>query len=201
MIVLLEEIGDKGLSVEEVLEEGFLTDVLGGGGEETGFRPSAAGKLTASFERVGDKLLLDGDASLRVRGECRRCLTPVELEVPVHFELNLVARAAGAAAEDEEEKAKAGAKKKFTRSRRGEWQKTASFAPESSDEELYEGRQIDLAAIAREQILLSLPLDVTCREDCKGLCSACGQDLNVKECGCERKVGDPRWAALKDIKL
>ena len=70
-----------------------------------------------------------------------------------------------------------------------------------ADEEQFDGRQIDLGAIAREQILLAMPMDVVCKEDCRGLCSVCGQDLNAKECGCQRKVTDPRWAALQDIKL
>ena len=46
-------------------------------------------------------------------------------------------------------------------------------------------------------MLVSLPLRVLCREDCKGLCTVCGQDLNQRECGCERKPTDPRWAGAE----
>jgi len=43
---------------------------------------------------------------------------------------------------------------------------------------------------------------VLCREDCKGLCSTCGQDLNEKDCGhSSKKEIDVRLAKLKDIKL
>ena len=38
-----------------------------------------------------------------------------------------------------------------------------------------------------------------CKEDCKGLCSKCGQDLNVGECNCSDEEIDPRWAALAEI--
>jgi uncharacterized protein len=192
MIVLLEEIGEDGLTLEQVLEESFLGKVLEGDG--TGYKPAGAGALKARFDRVGDKLLLKGDGSLRVLGECRRCLAAVELDVPVHFDLNLVQRPPGG--EDDEPE-----KPKEKKPRRGEGQKTASFELEAADEALFDGREIDLDAIVREQILLDLPMDGLCREDCRGLCSVCGQDLNVRECGCERKVVDPRWAALKDIKL
>ena len=60
---------------------------------------------------------------------------------------------------------------------------------------------IDLDPIVREQVLLALPVSVLCQEDCRGLCTVCGQDLNEKDCGCERKVVDVRLAKLKDIKL
>lgn len=53
----------------------------------------------------------------------------------------------------------------------------------------------------REQVLLALPMSAVCREDCKGLCAQCGQNLNEKQCGCEQKVIDPRLAPLMNIKL
>ena len=52
-----------------------------------------------------------------------------------------------------------------------------------------------------EQMLLGLPMDVLCKPDCKGLCMVCGQDRNANDCGHEQKVPDPRWSALKNIKL
>ena len=44
---------------------------------------------------------------------------------------------------------------------------------------------IDVAEIAREDILLSLPLVTLCKPDCKGLCPKCGKDLNEGPCSCE----------------
>ena len=35
--------------------------------------------------------------------------------------------------------------------------------------------------------------------DCKGLCSICGHNLNVSECGCDRESLDPRMSVFKDI--
>jgi len=52
----------------------------------------------------------------------------------------------------------------------------------------------------REQFYLALPMKPLCREDCKGLCPRCGEDLNVKGCGCVIETADPRWEALKTLK-
>ena len=60
--------------------------------------------------------------------------------------------------------------------------------------------RIDLKEIVREQILLNLPSQALCREDCKGLCPKCGADLNLIDCKCDLDETDPRWAALKDFR-
>jgi len=56
-----------------------------------------------------------------------------------------------------------------------------------------------LEVVLREQILLSLPMQRTCREDCKGICPACGTNRNRAGCGCLAKAPDDRWAALRDL--
>ncbi len=190
MIVTVEEIREAGLSVEHELTAEWLAQVLAGEGQGTGFRAAGPARLAAHFKRAGGKLLLEGDARLRLVGQCRRCLTDIELDVPVEFELDLVARKPASAGGDEDDE-----------EARKDAERAASFDLEGVDEESFDGREIDLAAIAREQVLLALPMDGLCKDACKGLCSVCGQDLNLKECGCQRKVADPRWAALKNIKL
>lgn len=62
-----------------------------------------------------------------------------------------------------------------------------------------DGSEINLADIAREQILLDLPQQFFCKDDCRGLCEKCGTNLNLKECDCEDDEIDPRWAALKNL--
>lgn len=69
------------------------------------------------------------------------------------------------------------------------------------EEEVYSGKEINLTAAVREQILLSIPPPPLCVEDCKGLCPSCGKDLNEGPCGCENKAMDPRWSALKGLRL
>jgi uncharacterized protein len=64
---------------------------------------------------------------------------------------------------------------------------------------LSEGK-IDLAELAREQVLLNLPEHMLCNEDCRGLCPACGINRNLQSCKCEEDDIDPRWLALKELK-
>ncbi len=56
---------------------------------------------------------------------------------------------------------------------------------------------INLSELVRENIILNLPMSHLCHEDCKGLCSKCGADLNLGDCGCVRVEKDPRWSALE----
>jgi len=61
----------------------------------------------------------------------------------------------------------------------------------------YQGEGLLLEDAVREQVLLSVPLKVVCREECKGLCPTCGKNRNAESCGCAPPLGDPRWSALK----
>ena len=54
-------------------------------------------------------------------------------------------------------------------------------------------------AFFMDEILLRWPIRVLCREDCKGICSRCGANLNIGACSCKDEVTDPRMAAIKDI--
>jgi uncharacterized protein len=158
----------------------------------TGYSPVAPAAIAARLSKVNEgNVLFAGKFVLEASVECRRCLGPVAVKVPVEFRLDLIdsARVAeltpSAPPEDDENAEVAG-----------------SFAPEEADQIFFQGKEIDLFPILREQVLLALPLYVTCREgECQGLCQVCGANLNEVECGCERKILDPRLAALKDIKL
>jgi uncharacterized protein len=69
-------------------------------------------------------------------------------------------------------------------------------------EETYElgSDYLDLAPLARDAILLDLPLAPLCRDDCAGLCPTCGADLNDGACDCPTDVIDPRWVALEALR-
>ena len=64
----------------------------------------------------------------------------------------------------------------------------------------YQGDGLLLEDVLREQVLLALPLKVTCRDDCKGLCVHCGKNLNEEQCSCTTAIEDPRWTALREIR-
>ncbi|MFC1493463.1 DUF177 domain-containing protein [candidate division KSB1 bacterium] len=59
----------------------------------------------------------------------------------------------------------------------------------------------DLTDLVRQQLVINLPMKNLCKEDCKGLCSDCGANLNTEKCKCKRDTIDPRWEALRNIKL
>jgi uncharacterized protein len=61
--------------------------------------------------------------------------------------------------------------------------------------------RIDLEPMAREAVLLELPLAPLCTDDCAGLCAECGADRNQVDCGHGLEPVDGRWAALGDLKF
>ena len=88
--------------------------------------------------------------------------------------------------------------KPFSREKRVEFETllATELAGEDSDDiVLLEGDFLDAGALMRETFVLEMDSKNLCTEDCKGLCSGCGVDLNVEPCRC-KKEGDPRLAAL-----
>jgi uncharacterized protein len=62
--------------------------------------------------------------------------------------------------------------------------------------------QLDLKAWARDALALALPVQIVCREDCLGLCAVCGENLNnAGPDHAHEREPDPRWAALRELKL
>lgn len=59
--------------------------------------------------------------------------------------------------------------------------------------------EIDVTSAVREELVLAAPRFVECREDCKGLCPQCGNDLNAGPCDCP-PVTEARWQPLKALK-
>jgi uncharacterized protein len=65
----------------------------------------------------------------------------------------------------------------------------------------YTGDGIELEDVLREQVLLALPMQRICREDCKGICPACGQNRNHAACNCKMEDAAGRWGALQKLKI
>ncbi len=68
---------------------------------------------------------------------------------------------------------------------------------ENDDYILVEDMKLDIAELTSEDIYLALPGKILCKEDCKGVCSKCGADLNEGACDCKKDI-DPRWEGLFD---
>ena len=127
--------------------------------------------------RDGSRLVLKGRLTARAQVDCDRCLKPVE--VPVNSEFNL----------------------RYVTAEDYESIQTAELEDEDLALSVFDGEAIDVDEVAREQVLLAVPLRALCREDCQGFCPVCGADRNLKDCGCQATETDPRWAALKDLRF
>ena len=148
----------------------------------------ASGELNfsgADFQQAGP-LQVDGVAELagpdiRVRGSlktrlsaaCDRCLAPIEFQVERSFELYY--RPMASIAREEE----------------------IEVPKDELGIGFFSGEGIELADIVTEQVILSVPMKLVCREDCRGLCPACGVDLNRESCRCAPPQSDSPFARFR----
>ncbi len=72
-----------------------------------------------------------------------------------------------------------------------------------SEEELntgyYKEDIIDISGLLREFVSVNIPIKPLCSEECKGLCTQCGTNLNAGNCECKDEVIDERWSKLKSL--
>ena len=82
-----------------------------------------------------------------------------------------------------------------------EIQELFAYEPASADDEqpLLTGDFIDLEPLVRDAVVLGLPLNPVCDEDCQGLCTDCGARLADVEPDHAHDEIDPRWAALSQL--
>lgn len=181
MRVNIDEIKEAGLDRSWEFTRQQVDEVVIGAA--AGYRSQGAVEVQAHLERVSQRVLVRARCRTQLTAPCGRCLTPVAVQVPVDFSLTL--RPAEREAEEHGE----------PKSRHA-----GSFTGAEADEETYASKEIDLDPFVQEQIQLALPTYPLCGESCKGLCTVCGQNLNERECGCDRHVADPRWAGLEKFR-
>ncbi|MGI6006171.1 MAG: YceD family protein [Ruminococcus sp.] len=86
----------------------------------------------------------------------------------------------------------------------GEYKVDMKLSDEEREETSEDGgcvaeKKLDVDQLVHNEILTDWPIQVLCREDCKGICPQCGANRNRISCGCDTAVPDPRMAAIKDI--
>lgn len=59
-----------------------------------------------------------------------------------------------------------------------------SFSLEEPDAWHHDHEQVELLPMVREQIILAIPMQTVCREQCLGLCPVCGENRNHVPCTC-----------------
>ncbi len=58
---------------------------------------------------------------------------------------------------------------------------------------------LDIDRLVLDELFTIIPMNVLCKEDCKGICKVCGTNLNKSTCNCDQTVPDPRMAVFSDI--
>ncbi len=127
--------------------------------------------IAFTFANIGTgKAKMDAKAKISFAAECDRCLTQTSVDLELSIERVVISP--DVETEDEEE---------------------------SDSRQFMEDFQLDTEALVYQEILENWPMKILCREDCKGVCPVCGQNRNIRECGCDTFVPDPRMAVIGDI--
>jgi uncharacterized protein len=122
-----------------------------------------------------DEIRIKGNLTVVMEAECDRCLAQVRFAIDAAFDLFYQPMAEIAVEEE------------------------VAINPGEAEIGFYEGDGLELEDILREQVLLMLPMQRTCRTDCKGICPVCGRNRNEVSCECRTHPGDDRWAALRNL--
>ena len=72
-------------------------------------------------------------------------------------------------------------------------------AMELDEKNYIDGYNLDVDKLLYNEILIGWPMKILCREDCKGICNMCGQNLNEGTCDCEDTSLDPRMSVIRDV--
>ena len=127
--------------------------------------------IELDITNTGNKVLeMKGTGAVVVSIPCDRCLEQVAVKIPYEIDQKL------------------------------DMKKSDAERVQDLDENDYlTGMDLDVDRLVYLEVLMSWPLKVLCREDCKGICSRCGKNLNKGSCGCAEEPKDPRMAAISDI--
>jgi len=138
------------------------------------FRQTAPLKLDATAELLGTEIRIRGHLATRLEASCDRCLGNVE--IPVGSDFDLFYRPMESIAKEEEIEVPTG----------------------EMEIGFYSGDGIELADVATEQVILSVPMKVFCGAECRGLCPVCGANRNLTDCACAPPLQDSPFASLKE---
>jgi uncharacterized protein len=172
MKLLVKDISEapQHLAYEENVDE--LDARLTHGSHEFQSRDPLSIELT--HYRAGGDLIFTGSLKGHLVGNCGRCLEPFDHPLELPFTLVLTPRRTQPGGD-------------------------AGLTADDVAFTFYEGPEIDLTPLLHEQVILALPTRALCRDDCRGLCSVCGANLNTKPCGCAAAEQQSPFAVLKSM--
>jgi uncharacterized protein len=147
--------------------------------EVIGVPEGAPVELEIRLESVMEGVLVTGTARAQAEGECVRCLEPLQLDVEADFQEMF-------SYPDADE--------------RGRVQRAAPDDDAEDDEDrlFLEDGLFDLESVLRDAVVLALPMQPVCQEDCPGLCAECGARL-ADDPDHHHDAVDIRWAALQGL--
>jgi uncharacterized protein len=122
------------------------------------------------LEAVMEGVLVTGEARAVLQGECVRCLGEIHEDLVADFQELFVYQESDTATHGEDE-----------------------------DLRVLEGDLLDLEPLLRDAVVLMLPFQPLCRDDCPGLCIECGARLADDPGHQHDEPVDPRWAALRQL--
>jgi uncharacterized protein len=139
--------------------------------------PKGPLEIDLRLESVSEGVLVTGEFEVTAQGECIRCLEPIELKLEKNFQ-ELYAYKAVKTSKDSNKEIE---------------------EDDDTDQLLMDGDYINLEAPIRDAIVLSLPINPLCAEDCEGLCPDCGQNWRYLPEDHTHQQIDARWSGLKGL--
>jgi uncharacterized protein len=122
------------------------------------------------LEAVMEGVLVTGTARAGLEGECARCLEEIREEIVADFQELFAYEESGSATDGEDDEVRQ-----------------------------LDGDLLDLEPTLRDAVVLALPFQPLCRDDCPGLCAECGARLADDPGHQHEEPIDPRWAALQGL--
>lgn len=172
MFLSIKEMELRKVRFDETLEPGKIDF------SEALVRQVAPLRATGTAEilaNTGGQVQVRGRIGVEMESDCDRCLAVARFPLDSGFDLFYSPMAAIA--------------------------RVAEVEIDEGDTEIgfYEGEGMELDDILRERVLLALPMQRVCREDCRGICPVCGKNRNEVQCDCRVQPADDRWGALRNL--
>lgn len=131
-------------------------------------------RVEVDYRQSGGAYFFHGDVTGALDTSCHRCLDDARVRLSGDFDVVVRRGAETETAEDDET--------------------AEGYIVLSLNE-----HEVSLGPFISESLIVNIPIQIVCKDDCLGLCPTCGNNLNRESCAC-KKPGDPRWDALRRLK-
>jgi uncharacterized protein len=176
MKIPLDQIGPEGFDLDTGLARAWLEDTLREA--RAPFEPHGDGKLVVRLDRMGDVVHVRGKLGISLAAPCGRCLERLVYDLNLPIEVAM-----------------------FPHGHEPEAGEDGELDDDDLGVTTYDAKEIDLTNIVRDEIFLEMPVNPVCGPEPKDCANqAAVAALKTPEVEIKPKE-DPRWAALKNIKL